>query len=351
MKKKYLKPLLFAGCLALLCGCGQKAGEKATTGDADRFNPVESSTEEATKESADKAESSSASASSADEKESAEPTATPTEAAPTEIPTYEQSWTYQIVPSGYYNACAKWDDDGNLVEGPEYAAGKQIYYNDCDEYYDNFVATDNVFGKAIISLDDSTAHSCDNSIKITGRVQESGGFSGFGFKLAENNILDIEQLQDKEVTLGFWVYYDDDFSTGVADTMTFAIWSNLNVPYDKENEQKTVEPAYVEKTDEMTDDEKKEIDINNQLTKKRYEKACYEELVANKNGFYKLKEMMVERKTWRYFEVTTKIDVSTMNRNTTVPMFAFATLGETNATNLTFYNPFYIDDIILTLND
>ncbi len=345
MRKRFFKPLLFAGCLALLCGCGRKAGEKATAGDAESINLASGSESAATKESADEKNTPVPT-----KAEDVTPEATPTEAVPTEEPTYENSWTYQIVPSGYYNACAKWDENGNLLEGPEYKAGAQVYYNDCDEYYDNFVSKDNVFSKAILSLDDTVAHSSDNSVKITGRVQESGGFSGFAFKLNDANVLDINQLQGKEVTLGFWVYYDDDFSTGVSDTLTFAVWSNLNAEEDKANEKKTAEPVYLEKTEEMTKEEAQAVDLENQKTKKMYEKTCYEELVANKAGFYKLKEMTVEKKTWRYFEVTTKIDIGKMNTKLVTPMFAFATLGEPNFTNLTFYNPFYIDDIILTLN-
>ena len=188
MRKNFVKILFVATGLLLFGGCGKKAGEKATAGEAERM-------QQASEDTASKPESSSSSADiTVTDVPTKALTATPT-AVPsaTPVPGYEEGWVYKIVQSGYYNACAKWDADGNLLEEPEYTAGKQIYYNDCDEYYDNFVAGDNVFGQAIISLDDGTAHSSDNSLKITGRIQESSGFSGFGFKIGKNNILDILQ--------------------------------------------------------------------------------------------------------------------------------------------------------------
>ena len=323
--------------MLMLCGCGQTAGEKATVGDAERAAAI--SVTEAPTETPEPTPLPTATPAPTD-------TPTPTPSGPTEIPTYEEAWKYSIVRSGYYNACAKWDADGNLLEGPDYTPGNQIYYNDCDEYYDNFVAKENVFGKAMISLDDEVAHSGDNSLKITGRVAESGGFSGFGFRLSDVNVLDINELQGKEVTLGFWIYYSDDFDTGVAESFDFAVWSNLNPGEDKPNEQKLPDPEYLEKTAEMTDEEKKEVDELNKKIRYRYDKAKYEMLTANRNGFYKIAEMSVPSNTWKYFEVTTKI-----NTKSKEPMFAVATLGELNSANLTFYNPFYIDDIILTVNE
>lgn len=367
MKKRLLtKTGLMLAALSMgfsLIGCGtgnnQNGSTEASGSESTENSGIEndSGTENNTEENpsgtentpSDSTEDSSAADSSSSDVTDPDstPTPTPDPDEPTGDP--EKDWRYHIVQSGYYNAMAKWDENGNLLEEPAYTEGELIYYNDCDEYYDNFVARSNVFERAQMTLDDYYAHSSDNSMKISGRVQESFCFSGFAFKLSSDNVLDLQKLQGCEVTLGFWIYYTDDFESSVEKELTFGIWSNLNPEYDRENELKTPEPEYIELTPEMyaekTPEEIDAINEENRMAKNKHDRIAYEEQSANYKGFFKLKEYTIPFETWKYVEVTTKINTYSAD-----PMFAVATVGEGNSDNVTYYNPFYIDDITLRLD-
>lgn len=322
MKKKFLLTALTGTllCASLMVGCGNNKKESTATN------------KDAT-----------ATASSAIAVVTT-PTNTPSP-APTDVPVelpYEETWTYKIVQNGYYNAACTWDENGVLKKGASYEPGSLIYYNDCDEYYNNFVADSNVYGGATLSLDDENAHSSDNSIKITSRKENTKGLSGFALRTGGDNALNINKMQGKTVTIGMWVYYTDSFAMGVPSELTFAVWSNFNQEADKENEKKTEEPKYEETTSEMTAEEKEAVTQANETAKETYNRFHEQEEKANKEGLYKVATKTVAYETWTYIEVTTKID-SLVER----PFIVLATLGEKNNDNVTFYNPFYVDDIYI----
>ena len=230
---------------------------------------------------------------------------------PTPNTDYADNWTYKIVLDGFYNASATWSEDGKLVSGPSYEVGSQVYYSDCDEYYNNFVNYNNVFNEATMFIDDIYAHSSDNSEKITNRLQWTKGFSGFRMALNANNALDFAQLNGKTITFGMFVYYTDEFGLGVPEEMTFAYWSNLNPSVDSVNEVKSTD-----------------------------ENALAEEQLANEQGFYKIMTFTVPANTWTYVEVTTPVNTTAES-----PSLYFATLGESYNSTVACYNPFYIDDL------
>ncbi|MCR4841072.1 MAG: hypothetical protein K5848_05970 [Lachnospiraceae bacterium] len=234
-------------------------------------------------------------------------------ATPTPLP-YELSWEYEIRQNGFYNSAAVWDEEGMLLEAPTYEVGSTVYYNDCDEYYNNFMPTSNNFGGAMVSIDDIHAHSSDNSEKITSRLQSTKGFAGLDFGINANNVLDISKLQGKTVTFGMFVYYTDEFGLGVADSLTFAFWSNLNPAEDAAAEVKSSEETAPE--------------------------AFAEETLANEKGFYKIKTFDLAPNTWNYVEVTTKVNTAEPS-----PSLYFATLGEVYNPIVSCYVPFYIDDL------
>lgn len=271
-------------------------------------------------------------------------TATP---APTATPTPEPAsepsdeWVYRIVQDGYYNAAAEWDEDENPVSYPEAVIGEYIYYNDCDEYYNNFVHPSNVFNGAKFSLDDDIRHSGDNSIKITGRESETNGFSGFALRFSEENALPAENYSSANCTLGFWVYYQDDFNNGISDEFTFCVWSNTDRTLDPVSSNATEEPA-----EDATEDEKN-----------LYKMVKAENDDAAETGFSKLATVTVPKETWTYVEVPFSIlpaqDSQEEDGGTdgsSEPMLVIATLGENNSANITYYNPFYLDDITVTYN-
>lgn len=332
MKKKSIAlALALSMSLSAFCSCGgskDKADESADN-----------------KATSDVASSDVASADVATSENSGKPIPDGTTPSPTPTPSYEETWKYQIVQKGYYNAAATWDEEGNLLAGPTYEPGSQVYYNDCDEYYDNFVSDVNIFGDADLTLDDAYAHSCDNSVKITGRTQENRGLSGFALRFCEENVLDLSKLKGKQVTLGLWVYYADDILNSVDPEMTFAVWSNLDPDNERKNEILTEEPEYIEITDNMSDEEKSEAESTNYHLRSWYDRRNREEELAHDRAFTKLTEVTVPYKTWKYIEVTT-----TVNTDDPYAMLAVSTLGETNSENVSFYNPFYVDDIILTIN-
>ena len=260
--------------------------------------------------------------------------------SPTPVLDFEEGWKYQIVQKGYYNAAAEWSDEGELLSEPSYEPGTLVYYNDCDEYYDNFVASCNVYADAELLLDDEHAHSSDNSMKIGSRHQKTFGLSGFALKFNSDNVLDISKLQGKKITVGFWVYYTDSFQTGVPDELTFGVWSNLNPAEDAENQLRTPDAVLTETTDEMTKEEKAAINQENDRLKAYVYNCHLEEDNATKKGLYEKVNVQIPLDTWRYVELTT-----TVNTESTDPMIMVATLGEINAKNVTYYNPFFIDDI------
>lgn len=340
MTKKALAVVLAA---ALLCSCGNNAGSEST-------DAVETATE-------DKATPEVASAGNAQAQASITPTITPEP-----VSSYEETWAYKIVQNGYYNAAATWDEDGNITAQPVYEPGNEIYFNDADEYYNNFVSGANCFGGAELVLDDEEAHSGDNSVKVTSRIQESNGFTGFGLLIDGHNHLDLTQLQGRKVKLGLWVYYKDDFNMGaVDDTLTFAIYSSLNPTADAASETGIPAPEYIpykEITDEdranlseeeiwAIEEENDSIESANWWTENYYDRKVAELERAHELGFYKIAESNVEINTWRYIEVETVINMP--EGTDQLPMLAVTTLGEINDPYITFYNPFYVDDITLTL--
>lgn len=299
--------LVCTGLCFVLTGCG-KDTNKATPGTAVSLTPTPTVTEAPT------------------------PTPTNTPAAtPTPTPT-PVGWYYQIVQNGYYNAAATWDENENLVAYPEPVADEYIYYNDCDEYYNNFIRTTNVFNNAMITLDDSRNHSGDNSIKITGRDSQTKGFSGFALILNEDNAIPYANYNQTTNTLGFWVYYQDDFNNGVPETLTFAVYSNLD---------KSLSPSECNTVKEPEEPTDEETEI--------YENTKSQNKYATDRGFSLLTTAEVAFKTWTYIEVPFNIDLDSVDEDY-APMLAITTLGESNSDNITFYNPYYIDDITITHN-
>lgn len=257
-----------------------------------------------------------------------EPTATP---SPSPTPTPEDEWVYQIVQNGYYNAAAQWDENEALVAYPEAVEGEYIYYNDCDEYYNNFISNTNVFNDAKFTLDDEERHSGDNSVKVTGRETGTKGFSGFALRFTEANAIPYSNYNNTKCTLGFWVYYQDDFNNSIPDELTFCVWSNLDSSLDPVASNATDEPG-----EEATDEEEA-----------LYKILKAENDYAAEQGFSKITTVTVPIETWTYVEVPFTISFSEENTEYE-PMLAIATLGESNSDNVTYYNPFYIDDITVT---
>lgn len=307
MKKRNLLSdmAVFAGLCVMLTGCGKNT-DNATPDTSATNTPVPANTS------------------------TPAPTATP---APSPTPEPSGEWVYSIVQDGYYNAAAKWDEDENLISYPETVSGQYIYYNDCDEYYNNFVHPTNVFNGAKFSLDDDIRHSGDNSIKITGRESSTEGFSGFALKFSEENALPLSEFNGSECTLGFWVYFQDDFNNGISDEFTFCVWSSLD---------NALDPAASNATEELGEDASEEEKDLNKMIKTENDYAA-------EAGFSKIATVTVPKETWTYVEVPFRIALSEADE-AEPPMLAVATLGENNSANITYYNPFYIDDITVTYN-
>ncbi|MGN0165410.1 MAG: hypothetical protein ACI39R_04445 [Lachnospiraceae bacterium] len=305
-KKKLITGFLTLSGFCMLCtGCGQK-NQAATGGNAISSTPSPAATDTP----------------------APTPTNTPTP-SPTPVP--DNVWEYKIVQNGYYNAAATWDENGVMTAYPEAVEGEYIYYNDCDEYYNNFVSETNVFNDAMISLDFDIAHSCDNSVKITGRESTTNGFAGFALRFNEENAIPLTNVNNASYTLGFWVYFQDDFNNGIEDEFTFCIWTNTDENLSPEKTCQTTEPG------EDASDEEKDL----------YKRIKAEYDYSAKQGFSALMKVTVQKETWTYVEVPFNICLSEKSE-VTEPMIVIATLGESNSYNITYYNPFYLDDITLT---
>lgn len=304
-KKTFLCVATLTGLCFALTGCG-KNKEKATPDIAATNTPVPTNTSTPT------------------------PTNSPT---PTPTPTPENEWVYKIVQNGYYNAAAVWDEDENLIEYPTPVIGEYIYYNDCDEYYNNFVHETNTFNDATITLDDEDQHSGDNSVKISSRESGTKGFSGFALKFSKENAIPVTNHNNSTCTLGFWIYYQSDFGTNVANELTFCVWSNLD---------DSLDPVATNATDTPAEDA-------DEAAKDLYELVKKENDYAAKCSMSKIATVTVPKETWTYVEVPFNISLKDANA-VEDPMLAIATLGESSSINVTYYNPFYIDDITVTLD-
>ncbi|MDD6102363.1 MAG: hypothetical protein PUB67_04555 [Clostridiales bacterium] len=302
--KKLLRPLLAAGCILILCACGRKADNPDDSGKATPDN-----------------------ATTATPFATATPTSTPIP-TPTPIPNVPE-WEYKIIQGGYYNACAKWDEKGALKENAEFKNDSQVYFNDCDEYYDNFIDKGNVFGEALLTLDDLVHHSGDNSAKITNRLSSGRGFSGFALKLNKANALDGLYKLNFDGTLDLWIYYQDDFNNQIDEVLTFCAFINH-----------TDEKKILSKDDILSEitDSKIKTSVNNTL------------LAAEKSKFKPVFTFKVQKNTWTRVHIPVSITGRSDIKDKTDTMIAISTLGEIPSANVSFYNPFYVDDISLLIN-
>lgn len=270
------------------------------------------------------------------------PTATPTPLekstiTPSPTPVSENGsgeWEYKIVPDGYYNAAAKWNENGDLVEASKIEAGQAIYYNDCDEYYNNFVRKGNIFNEAEISLSDLNKHSCDNSIRITNRLSKYSGFSGFALKLDKNNGFP-EDIKSQNLDLVFdsWIYYMDDLNYGIVDTLKFAVFCNSLTDEAKKAAIST-DTAIAGMIDPETND------------KTMYDatKRCMQASV--KAGFSCVAIIDVPIESWTRVTVPLSIKANTGDTDTMIVMLP---INETTSSYVNFFTPYYIDDIVLSV--
>lgn len=309
IKKKLINTALILSMACLLVACG---GKKPSG--SDDPNPTVSSS----------APTNTPTASAPTATETPSPSPLPT-ATPTPDPSV---WEYKIVQSGYYNACATWDQKGKLKKNAKFEEGKEVYYNDCDEYYDNFVDKGNVFGEAEFNVDDLVHHSGDNSLKITNRLSKSSGFAGFGLKLSKANGLDGLYKLNFDATLDVWVYYQNDFNNDIADKLTFCVYTNS--PKDGTG-------LKLEDLTAKIDDATVKRSIQNTIIK------------ATASKYTPIYTFKVKKNTWTRVQIPVSIKGRSElgNVDTTI---AISTLGEKASANVSYYNPFYIDDIVLKID-
>jgi hypothetical protein len=284
---------------------------------------------------------------------SPEPTATPT---PTISPTPTPVWSYQIVQNGYYNASASWDDEGNFIDYPAVSAGAEIYYNDFDEYYNNFVYENDIINDAELFLSDEIQHSGDNSIKVSNREASTKGFSGFALTLDDNNAISLEKDVTMDVTFDFWAYYQDDFGNGVGDTVTFALWSNCA---ERNYNIKDLCNAFGFEYDDYKDTTASDFDNDDDKANSTLFGIINSEYSnAGNKGYVLVGLFTVDTYTWSRCEAKVTLCINSQIENssgelidnTATPSFVITTIGDSNSKNVSFYNPFYLDDIVLTID-
>jgi hypothetical protein len=157
-------------------------------------------------------------------------------------------------------------------------------------------------------------------------------------------------------TLDFWAYYQDDFGNGVDDTITFALWSNCA---DRVYNVKGLCNYYGFEYDDYkgtTADDFENEDEKANATLFNIINAEYG--YAGKKGYVLIGLFTVDTYTWSRCEanITFCIDSQIEDENgelidnTATPEFVITTIGDTNSKNVSFYNPFYLDDVVLTIN-
>lgn len=267
-------------------------------------------------------------------------------------------WEYKIVQKGYYNACASFDEDGNLISSSPVNVGENVYYNDFDEYYDNFICYSNVYNGAILSLSDEVHHSGDNSVKVTGRGSDYSGLTGFALNFDQTNGIDFSSTPKLNLNLDYWCYFTDDFGNGLSAPMKFAVWSNCftgeGISADEAaNDMNLIAADLKEKLDAAEDDPTIDKDrvqgeydyalLVIDSIRKEFETAAAQGLKCV--GIYSL-----DFETWGNYSIDISIDTSLTTDASLTPYVAISTLGELNAANVSFYNPFYIDDLVIKVN-
>ncbi len=283
------------------------------------------------------------------------PTATP---SPTPLPAPVPEWEYKITQKGYYNACASFDEDGNLISSAPVTAGENVYYNDFDEYYDNFICYTNVYNGAALALSDEIHHSGDNSVKVTGRGSDHSGLTGFALNFDRSNGLDFSATPKLNLNVDYWCYFTDDFGNGLSAPMKFAVWSNCftgeGISADEAaNDMNVIAADLKEKLDAAEEDPT----INKDSVQGEYDYAILvidsirkEFEAAAAQGLKCIGIYSLDFETWGNYNIDISVDTSIATNAALTPYIAISTLGELNAANVSFYNPFYIDDLVVKVN-
>ncbi len=176
------------------------------------------------------------------------PTNTPT-IAPTNTPTPSPSPSVTPIPEfditlmvdGGANACAKWDENGKLVETAEVVPGAMIYCNNIERHDGNRFPKDNVFAGAELLLNDRISQTGMFCMKVATRKETTRGVSGAGIMLNAVNGLDYKSLVGHTIELKFYLYYEDE-GFGAPEQLTIALYDTyhtelvMGFTYDRNNE-------------------------------------------------------------------------------------------------------------------
>ncbi len=168
-----------------------------------------------------------------------EPTLSPVPTAfstPTPVPTTAPAITEIPLPtppdvSGYtnggYNACAKWDENGELTETAPAEVGSMIYCNNFEREEGNRLADGNDCNEVEIICTDKKAAGGLYSYRISKRKQAFHGLSGLGFRLDERNGIRYKDLIGKTIRIHVSIFYEDE-GFGSADTLEFALYDGYH---------------------------------------------------------------------------------------------------------------------------